>query len=568
MGINPVALYLDLERDLLDSAPAMGHYPGASVTSFACQSLLGSFFKKFEDWSSAGADVVAMNTFLASDFRCKEWKLETIDTIDDILIGGFKQAAREMFDKMSTDLGSWTNLSHEGRFGPGASNGALGTDFYTKSSSSPLTSTSLVIADEYVRYVSRFPTWREAEEIRSDAFGDVDIVQGSRLSFVPKNQDTSRCICIEPSLNMYFQLGLGKLIERRIRSHFGVDLSTQPDKNRELARMGSTTGLFSTIDLKSASDTISLQMVKQFLPPSCLYWIERLRSPFVELPDGSQHELSMVSSMGNGFTFPLQTALFLCVVSSVAALHQHKLVKPDHDILGNFGVFGDDIIVETKLFPHVCRLLGLLGFQVNEEKSFNDGWFRESCGGDFYRGHHVRGVYVKSLKTPQARVVVLNRLNRWSAITGVPLPRVCRRLMMSLKGLKAPMVPLYENDDAGIRVPFSMIQHLRRDKDTQSILYVRWVPKASGMKIIEGGIEHMKGMKQRIYNPAGFVLSMLHGSLENHTINVRLGVTLYGRRRAVSPNWDWLPVHGHETIEGWRLEHAIRQNMCSDEPRR
>jgi len=246
---------------------------------------------------------------------------------------------------------------------------------------------------------------------------------------------------------MYYQLGFGRILEQRLL-HWGINLRTQPKLNRELAYQGSISGEYSTIDLSSASDSLSVGVLRQILPPQFMRWLMLLRTPSVELPSGDKLRLNMISTMGNGFTFPLETTIFSAVVRAVIK------VSGDKPTAGTWSVFGDDIILRTKYTPDCLRLLDLLGFTVNSSKTFVEGPFRESCGRDYYRGVDVRGVYIKSLKSPQDRYVAINKLNDWTATTGISLPSAVQYL---LKSVKRALVSPFEGLDAGIQVPISCL---------------------------------------------------------------------------------------------------------------
>jgi hypothetical protein len=43
----------------------------------------------------------------------------------------------------------------------------------------------------------------------------------------------------------------------------------------------------------------------------------------------------------------------------------------------------------------VQTALEAFGLKINERKSFSNGFFRESCGGDYYRGYDVTPVYLR-----------------------------------------------------------------------------------------------------------------------------------------------------------------------------
>jgi hypothetical protein len=55
--------------------------------------------------------------------------------------------------------------------------------------------------------------------------------------------------------------------------------------------------------------------------------------------------------------------------------------------------YGDDLVVWTVAYELTCEILTSLGFIVNEDKSYHNGSFRESCGGDYLAGEDVSSVY-------------------------------------------------------------------------------------------------------------------------------------------------------------------------------
>jgi hypothetical protein len=143
---------------------------------------------------------------------------------------------------------------------------------------------------------------------------------------------------------------------------------------------------FCTIDLSSASDSISINLVRELLPPDWFYLLGRLRSRSFKYK-GVTHSYEKFCSMGNGFCFPLQTLIFLAACSACNA----------GQIRDDFRVYGDDIIVRKTAFPAVVDLLGRCGFKTNEKKTFSKGLFRESCGGDYWQGVDVRPAELRSL---------------------------------------------------------------------------------------------------------------------------------------------------------------------------
>jgi hypothetical protein len=333
--------------------------------------------------------------------------------------------------------------------GPGASQKADATSAVSKLFMGELSySTTDYLLTLYRSALMETGFWAEAEMRRFKKFG-VTKVKGGKLFFAKKNAEISRTCCTEPTVNMLLQKALGAFVEYRLEKHFGINLSVQPDNNRELVRVGSLDGSFGSIDLVSASDSIGLSLFNAIMEEGftkALFQMSRCESAV--LPDGSEVELRMISTMGNGFTFPLQTVIFASAVKAVYQLMGLPCSSP----ASHFGVFGDDIVVRREAYPFLCKMLEKLDFQVNVGKSFNTGPFRESCGHDYYTGVNIRGVYIRSLETPQEVCSAINRLNRWSALSGIRLPRLQRWLLNLVP--KAPRVPPSEADEAGIHVPF------------------------------------------------------------------------------------------------------------------
>jgi hypothetical protein len=221
----------------------------------------------------------------------------------------------------------------------------------------------------------------------------VEIVP-ARLNFVPKNAKTCRSICVEPGLNVLFQLAVGSWMAKRLAA-FGVDIRDQ-SLNQRRAREGSLTGALATLDLSSASDTISREIVYELLP---LDWAELLhwgRSNKATLPSGEVIAQEKFSSMGNGFTFPLETLIFWSLAASCC--------EQDSDV----SVYGDDIVLPTKDSALLMEILRYAGFKVNVGKSYTSGPFRESCGKDYIRGIDVRPFYAKGWVNGQLLFVLHN----------------------------------------------------------------------------------------------------------------------------------------------------------------
>lgn len=210
------------------------------------------------------------------------------------------------------------------------------------------------------------------------------LTQSSRLLTVPKDSRSDRTICAEPTGNIYLQKGVGTYLRKRLK-RFGVDLDSQL-LNQELARMAHVRGL-STLDLASASDTISIGVVRLLCPPCMFELLNCIRTPSYRV-SGSEHRFHKFSSMGNGFTFELESLIFWAIAKAITEEH-----APGEPV----GIYGDDIICSRRCAHLVVHTLEDLGFSVNTEKSFIDGRFFESCGKHYFDGYDVTPFYQKSI---------------------------------------------------------------------------------------------------------------------------------------------------------------------------
>lgn len=469
--------YADLEGHLQSDLGSYNYDPVGFLTdtdtkSAFARALAASFYKKLcPIGNSQLADEAALKKFLEINSTCSvgRFDFKAIDEQEscfyDYLKDNINRATRNhlVFDISNPDDPQVSGLKPKNfdldflresmDVGPGASQLADASCMATKLFTGPMSYTnSDYLITVYRSAIASTGLWADAEMHRFNKFG-FTMVNGGKVFFAPKNSEISRTCCTEPNLNMLIQKGVGKFIEDRLVEHFGISLSTQPAYNRELARIGSIDGSFGTIDLTSASDSISFSLFDDLFEPSFLKTMIRMsRSEFAVLPNGKEVRMNMISTMGNGFTFPLQTIIFASAVRAVYQLMGYPCADPK----SHYGVFGDDIVVRKETYVFLCRMLNKLGFQVNEGKSFNSGPFRESCGGDYFHGVNIRGVYIRSLETHQQVASAINRLTRWMAGSGILLPATMSWLKGLASDLKIPLVPYSESDDAGIKVPFRL----------------------------------------------------------------------------------------------------------------
>lgn len=218
------------------------------------------------------------------------------------------------------------------------------------------------------------------------AWANVQVVSTLALSFVDKSYKAFRLIIVNTWVGAFYTKGLGVMIERRLAAardgsrSAKLDIRFTADIHAELARLGSIKGHNVTLDLSSASDLFTIALICKLVPRE---WFNVLRLGRIATATykGRRFHMTSFMTMGNGYTFPLQTLLFYALIRACRDLSEMS---------GRVSVYGDDCIFPRKLYPIVRHLFGKLNFKINFDKTFYHGNFRESCGSDFFHGENVR----------------------------------------------------------------------------------------------------------------------------------------------------------------------------------
>lgn len=219
----------------------------------------------------------------------------------------------------------------------------------------------------------------------------------AKVVLVPKDSRGPRLISCEPLEYQWIQQGLGRKLMQHLESFVltrgNINFERQ-DVNRDLAQVSSLTGEYATIDLKDASDRVSLQLVEYLIPTRVYKALRASRSEGTLLPDGSVLPLNKFAPMGSALCFPVEALLFWSIcVSAISTLSGQYYRRVAHLVK----VYGDDIIVPVEYFEEVVRALELCGLRVNRDKCFHQGDFRESCGMDAYLGVDVTPIRIHTL---------------------------------------------------------------------------------------------------------------------------------------------------------------------------
>lgn len=355
-----------------------------------------TYFKKYADIPVAvDREGPAMEVWYQSEARCKETNIKFRDRMEGKFnFSPFTEAViRRASGKIRYVLGdlSFERVREECRHGPGSDLGTRRNE-----------------TAAYWKYAPRGHCTPGALAMMHDLFSEYHVcdlaeqsvlVNANRLGFVPKTSLIDRIICTEPRWNMFLQLGIGEVMSYRLRKKAGVDISDQ-GRNQSLASAAYVDQL-ATIDLSAASDSVAKYLVFELLPDDWFDALATTRSPCTLLPDGRMWLNEKFSSMGNGYTFPLETLIFWSIATSV--------VNELGGDVSKVGVYGDDIIVPNHTAQELIGVLKELGFETNISKSFIEGNFYESCGKDFFAGVPVRPFYLR--KEPDSWAAVVEFVN-------------------------------------------------------------------------------------------------------------------------------------------------------------
>lgn len=369
-------------------------------TRDACLYQLSSFLEK-QAWSTTISEpqkTKALDKFFHYESRMRDYNRITYRKLffsEDATVNAYVSKMQRFISNVLGEF-DFNKVNRYSKHGPGGTFGITSQrgHRYYKYSTLPyeVTSDAIIHARRFITSDERWVRALEEHPPEGVPLGTLpgndrlfQVVPGNRVEFVPKKTDEARTIALEPSMNVLLQLGVDGLIRKNLLS-FGIDINDQTI-NQCLAKKGSIDNSLSTLDLKGASDNISIVIIEKLFPYEWAKYLLDIRSDSGVLPDGRTIRYEKLSSMGNGYTFAVETLIFAACVYAI-------------DTSSEFGVtshvYGDDIICPTEHVDALISLLNLCGFLVNEEKSFFLPTFtRESCGADYYRGENIRPVFLK-----------------------------------------------------------------------------------------------------------------------------------------------------------------------------
>lgn len=436
-----------------------------SANDFYHHRQIKAFFQKRKDLTDPAVDkqAVAWKAFVQAEELCRqtntlfrlraEGKYQFSPRVESVLHNSQRKIARILGDvPRLCDIFL--------RFGPGAT-----TLTKKKNASARRKLSSMFACSEnslgiVADILEEMPAWTTTDGSEESTFVDV-LVTDDVIEFAPKTFETHRTIAKTSVVTGMVQLGVGDLMAERLRTE-GVDIRDQ-SRNQRLARIGSIGGALGTADLTNASNCVSRLLVMDLFPYEWYDLLVRLTSTYVITPSGDRLATEMFSTMGNGFTFPVETLIFYALAKSAC----EEVGAPTE----NVAVYGDDIVCPVEAYQLLAETLTATGFMLNTAKSFFSGPFRESCGCDWYLGEDVRPCFVKG-PLSGASLFVLHNFYRRRGLT---------EPAMRLVELVHPSIRLYGPDgfgDGHLLGDFSLTAH-KRDAGWSGYTFetFTWLPK-------------------------------------------------------------------------------------------
>jgi len=300
-----------------------------------------------------------------------------------------------------------------------------------------------------IESVQNYLNAQKADDPSRSTYQEIDSLA---LTLVPKTFKSLRSIMPNTTIGSYWSYGVGEMMRLRLKRK-GYDITTLQQRHRYLARTASVHNLYVTADLSSASDCITVALVRRLLPSDWAEALLKSRISKVRLPDGQVVESITFATMGIGYTFPLQSLIFLALLKAIERILYHPRDRR------TISVYGDDMIYSSRQHRQVVHVFEKLGFIINVDKTFSDGPFRESCGGDYHYGVDVRpfqprnGSATVGLRAYEAMLykMINGLLNRWSEHEIETALSFLVSELIRVTG-KPKLVPSHYPDDSGIKV--------------------------------------------------------------------------------------------------------------------
>lgn len=212
------------------------------------------------------------------------------------------------------------------------------------------------------------------------------------LVCVPKTPLKNRTISKESTTLQFLQQDLRGLLMDHLTRHPEIPIYLRrQDLSRQRAMRGSVDGAYDTIDLSNASDSVSCSLLDEVIGETPVYYplmatrsehvLVKWRDRATQQEHAESVRMKKFAPMGSATCFPVESILF-----SIGCETAVRVVSGTRSRVGDYLVYGDDIVIRHEFTATLLQLLEEWGFAINYAKSFTYGpetsrhIFREACG--------------------------------------------------------------------------------------------------------------------------------------------------------------------------------------------
>jgi hypothetical protein len=256
----------------------------------------------------------------------------------------------------------------------------------------------------------------------------------AEVLFVPKDSRGPRVISREALPLLRAQMSFFDWASTQLErdTSYRINFASQ-QINRDLACIGSMDRSWTTGDLKDASDRVTIRLVRKVFrnSPAVMFFLKHARSESFSISHEALDRpitgtLNKLGGMGSGLTFVLLACVVHCsIVTAIRQDHGLPLKRAAQLVY----VYGDDVVVPSEYWESAQRGLSESGLLVNTSKSYSNGFFRESCGGDYFRGTDVTPVRLRLSNAELGEPPKVPLLNIRSDNGILQVERHCRELV-------------------------------------------------------------------------------------------------------------------------------------------
>jgi len=325
-------------------------------------------FSKAEDVGCKVDDTAALQQFVE---RITE---QSVITAPSWLLNSARRILKDLFydeeGRLSPMLAQWVDQPY-GRHGPGAvaekETGLQKWDFNKIPGMDP-----------------QLYQLQDRSKVKQPYSSSNTALPESRAICVPKDFRSPRIICIEPKEFQFAQQGLWRVLSALVQ-HDIFARKAISFKNQEYNATLSRDSAYATIDLKDASDRVSMRLCRLLLSKEVFALTTRYRSRKIRV-NGQVITPTCFASMGSAVCFPMETLVFWAIAQAARDPRDRHL---------STRVFGDDIIVPRGSAYMVIKALESCALKVNTGKTCVNTPIRESCGAYWFGKTDVRIVRFK-----------------------------------------------------------------------------------------------------------------------------------------------------------------------------